>query len=141
MINKVILAGRLAQEPKLYNAGQDNQRCNIRIAFNEVTGRDSDGNSVTAGRFVDVAVFGRSAGPVAQQTVKGQEVVVCGRLTQRETAKSADGYDRAVFSIIADPVGGVVFGRLPGQGANGNGGAAQPAPAAAAQGSSEPPPF
>jgi single stranded DNA-binding protein len=140
VINKIILAGRLAQEPKLYNAGQDNQRCNLRLAFNEVTGRDGQGQVQTEGRFVDVTVFGRSAGPVAQQTVKGQEVVVSGRLTQRETAKSADGYDRAVFSIIADPVGGVVFGRLPGQGANANGTSA-PAPAAAAASSEAPPPF
>jgi single stranded DNA-binding protein len=144
VLNQVVLSARLAADPKLYNAGQDNERCNMRVAFNETTGRDSNGEIQTAGRFIDVAVFGRSAGACAHNLVKGQEVVISGRLTQRETGKDASGqYDRAIFSVIANPIGGVTFGRRAGEGAASNGQATQPqAAAAAAQSASDdPPPF
>ena len=112
MLNKVFLTGRLARDPFLANAGQDGERVNLTLAFDErVGGKDEV-------RFMDVTLFGKGASNVAQYRAKGDEVTVEGRLTSRETAKSPEGYDRTVWSIVAEPFNGVHFGRRKGEGSS-----------------------
>ena len=110
-VNKVFLSGRLARDPRLDNAGQDGERVNLTIAFDErVKGSDEV-------RYMDITLFGKGASNVAQYRAKGDEVLIEGRLTCREMAKTSEGFDRFVYSIVAEPFNGVHFGRKKGDGA------------------------
>ncbi len=133
-MNKVVLTGRVSREPKLYNAGQNGERLNLTIAWNE---RQKGADVAT---FTDVALFGPAASNAHRFLEIGDEIHVAGRLSQLEIGKDATGsYDRAVLGIIADQFDGITFGRKKGQGfAPINGDAA---PAQAPAGAEEKVPF
>jgi single-stranded DNA-binding protein len=138
-VNVIILSGNLLADPR-YSPGRDGDeskaRCNFRIAVNQGTGDNRVMNPM------DVVVFGRGAGHIANSIKKGREVHVKGRLEaspiKAESLPDDAGkrYERTVWGIIADAYEGVTFGREPG--GNGNGGGGQ---APAQQPAEEKPPF
>ena len=132
------ITGRLAADPELHNAGQDNQRVNFRVLWDQRAGQDA---RETVG--MDVTAWGKAAATIAQNIRQGQTVVCRGELRIR-TVDRRDGEGKATFySLVVDPFHGVTFG-LPPRGSNGaaNGsGEAREAVAAAAQDASDDVPF
>ena len=105
MINNVTL-GRLGKPYHLYNAGEKGERANFSIAVE--SGRAD--NRKTS--WMDVTLFGPAASTVAKNVTVGQELHVVGRIEpSNEGAKTADGYDRVVWQLVANSFDGVHFGR------------------------------
>jgi single-strand DNA-binding protein len=75
--NKVTMVGRLTRDPILRSTPGDNSKqvCNFSIAVNRQYGKDKDQPI-----FIDVQVWNKLAENVANYVVKGQEVLVDGRL-------------------------------------------------------------
>jgi single-strand DNA-binding protein len=67
--------------------------------------RDSSGNW-TDGKatFIDVLCFGKEAENLAESVLKGDSVVVVGKLQQREYADS-EGNNKVIYQIMADLIG------------------------------------
>ena len=67
--------------------------------------RDSSGNW-TDGKatFIDVLCFGKEAENLAESVLKGDSVVVVGKLQQREYADS-EGNNKVIYQVMADLIG------------------------------------
>jgi single-strand DNA-binding protein len=67
--------------------------------------RDSSGNW-TDGKatFIDVLCFGKEAENLAESVLKGDSVVVIGKLQQREYADS-EGNNKVIYQVMADLIG------------------------------------
>lgn len=104
-MNTVIIRGRLASDPRHFNAGESNERVNLRVLWNEQRG----GQEITQG--IDVTLFGKGASTVATYKSKGDEVLVKGRLDGRQRDVVIDGNPVKLtqHSVIADSFGGVEF--------------------------------
>ena len=92
--NKVIVTGRIAQEPELKMAG-DREYCGFQIAINRYKDTGVD--------FVKVATFGHTAEFVSQYVNKGDLLLVEGRLQNNEW-QGQDGVKRRSTEIIANTV-------------------------------------
>ncbi len=92
--NKVILTGRITQDPALKMAG-DREYCGFQIAINRYKDTGVD--------FVKVATFGHTAEFVSQYVNKGDLLLVEGRLQNHEW-QGQDGVKRRSTEIIANSV-------------------------------------
>jgi single-strand DNA-binding protein len=106
-INRVVLVGRLTQDPELRELPSGQSVCNLRVACNG-TRRDPDGEYRERPNFFDVGTFGVQAENVERYTRKGSLVAVDGRLEWREW-ESADRSEsgqqkRQAVSVVAESV-------------------------------------
>jgi single-strand DNA-binding protein len=106
-INRVVLVGRLTQDPELRELPSGQSVCNLRVACNG-TRRDPDGEYRERPNFFDVATFGVQAENTERYTQKGSLVAIDGRLEWREW-ESADGSEtgrqkRQAVSVVAESV-------------------------------------
>jgi single-strand DNA-binding protein len=116
-INRVVLIGRLTQDPELRELPSGRSVCNLRVACNGIR-RDAAGEYRERPHFFDVATFGTLAENVARYMHKGSRVGVDGRLEWREweaaerSQPDQAGVDRAeaghhrrqAVSVVADTV-------------------------------------
>ncbi|RMH60034.1 MAG: single-stranded DNA-binding protein [Candidatus Hydrogenedentota bacterium] len=100
--NKVILMGRLTQKPELrYTTGGDPvATLNVASSY-QYRSRDGEDREDTC--FVDVVVWRRQAETCTEYLVKGQRVLVEGRLTLRRW-ETAQGEKRRTYEIQASRV-------------------------------------
>jgi single-strand DNA-binding protein len=101
-INRVVLVGRLTQDPELRSIPSGTAVCNLRIASN-TRHKDPDGEWGERPNFFDIAVFGPPGENVATYMRRGKRVCVDGRLSWREW-ETADEQKRQSVSIVADSV-------------------------------------
>lgn len=96
MFNKVILIGRLGQNPELKTSNAGKSYCNFTLATNSGFGdnKQTDWHSVTA--------FNKTAELVHQYLKKGSLVAVEGRIQYQKIEK--DGVKHTFTKIIADNV-------------------------------------
>jgi single-strand DNA-binding protein len=87
-INKVTLGGRVCQTPELKALPSGISVVNFSLAINRYW-KDANGNKQEAVEFVNCIFFGKSADTIAQYVVKGQGLLVFGRIQTR----SWDGQD------------------------------------------------
>jgi len=101
-VNKVIILGRLGQDPDVKATAGGTQVVNLSVATNEL-GRKNE----TGGRDQDVTewhrcvLFGRTAEIAAQYLKKGSQVYLEGRLQTRKW-QDQQGVDRYSTEIVAN---------------------------------------
>ncbi|MBA3807244.1 MAG: single-stranded DNA-binding protein [Solirubrobacterales bacterium] len=100
-INRVVLVGRLTQDPELRALPSGTSVCAMRIACNSRQ-RDADGTYSERPNYFDVSSFGAAGENVAEFMRKGSRVAIDGRLEWREW--EAEQKKRQAVSIVADSV-------------------------------------
>lgn len=101
-LNKVILVGRLGQDPKLSYTQSGQPVCNMRLATNEFY-VDKDGNRQERPEWHGVVVWGKQAEFCGNYLSKGRLVLVEGRLQTRKW-QDQQGQDRYTTEIVAQRV-------------------------------------
>jgi single-strand DNA-binding protein len=101
-INRVVLVGRLTQDPELHSTPSGSSVCGLRIACN-ATRRDAEGEYHDKPNFFDVSIFDTMGEQVSRYTQKGNRVAIDGRLQWREWETAGQQKHQAV-SVVADKV-------------------------------------
>lgn len=101
-INRVVLVGRLTQDPELRELPSGQSVCDLRIVCNG-TRRDADGEYRERPNYFDVAAFGGLGETVARYTRRGASVAVDGRLEWREW-ENAEQQRRQAVKIVAENI-------------------------------------
>lgn len=120
-VNKVIIIGRLGQDPEVRQTSGGTAVCNLSIATSERY-QDRDGNLKESTEWHRVVVWGKQAEHCGQYLAKGREVYVEGSLTTEEWTDN-DGQKRKTTKVKARQV---VF--LGGKGEGGRSGGAEQVP-------------
>jgi single-strand DNA-binding protein len=98
------ISGNLVDDPVLRYTSSGAAVANFRVAstprYKDQDGNWKDGDAL----FLSVNVWRQHAENVAESLVKGQRVIVSGRLRQR-SYEAQDGSKRTVFELEADDVG------------------------------------
>ncbi len=127
-VNKVIILGRLGQDPDVRATASGTQVVNLNVATNELGPKDAAGNRGEAvTEWHRIVIFGRMAENAAQYLQKGSQVYIEGRLQTRKW-QDQSGQDRYSTEIVANEMqfigGGQNQGQQPAQ--QGGGFQAQP---------------
>lgn len=101
-LNKVILVGRLGQDPKLAYTQSGQPVCKMRMATNEIS-TDKDGNRQERAEWHSVVVWGKQAEFCGNYLSKGRLVLVEGRLQTRQW-QDQQGQNRYSTEIVAQRV-------------------------------------
>jgi len=91
-VNKVILVGRLGQDPELNQTNSGTAVCNMRMATGD-SYTNRDGEEVDTTEWHDVVAWGRLAEICGEYLGKGRQVYVEGTLQTRQW-EDRDGNDR-----------------------------------------------
>lgn len=101
-LNKVIIAGRLTQDPELRTTPSGTHVVSFSVATNRNwTGKDGQRREET--EFHNIVAWGRQADIVNQFLKKGSLILVEGRL-QTRTWEGKDGQTRRTTEVIAERV-------------------------------------
>ncbi len=101
-MNKVIVSGKLGQDPELRRTQSGTAVCNLSIATNEY-GKDKDGNKTEHTEWHKCVTWSKLAENCAQYISKGRYVVVEGRLTTRQW-EDKNGQKQFTTEIVANNV-------------------------------------
>lgn len=101
-VNKVILIGRLGQDPKLRYTGSGTAVCNLSIATDD-SYTDNDGELVERTEWHSVVCWAGLAETVEEYLETGSQVYVEGRLQTREWTDN-DGNTRYSTEVVARTV-------------------------------------
>ena len=97
--NKVQLIGNLGQDPEIKQIGDDKKVANLNVATNE-NYKNAKGEKVTETQWHNVIAWGKLADIAEKYLVKGSEVVVEGKLVNRNYTDK-QGVKRYVTEIQA----------------------------------------
>ena len=100
-MNKVILIGRLTQDPELRYTPQGRPVAGLQLATNEYAGSDDAGQAREHTEFHSVTVWGSPAEAAAKHLAKGRQVLVEGALRTRSWGDQASGQRRHRTEILA----------------------------------------
>ncbi len=98
-VNKVIILGRLGQDPDVRTTASGTQVVNLNVATNEVGRADEQGNRQDITEWHRIVLFGRTAEVAAQYLSKGSQVYIEGRLQTRKW-QDQNGQDRYSTEIV-----------------------------------------
>jgi single-strand DNA-binding protein len=101
-INRVVLVGRLTQDPELRELPSGQSVSNLRVACNGIR-RDVDGEYHERPHYFDVATFGGQAETVCRYLHKGRRIAIDGRLEWREW-ENTEQQRRQAVSVVAESV-------------------------------------
>jgi single-strand DNA-binding protein len=101
-INRVVLVGRLTQDPELRALPSGQSVSNLRIACNGVR-RDAEGEYHERPHFFDVAAFAGQAETACRYLRKGRRIAIDGRLEWREW-ETAEQQRRQAVSVVAESI-------------------------------------
>jgi len=104
-MNKVILIGRLGQDPKLSYTQSGQAVANLRLATDEGY-KDKSGQWVDKAEWHNVVAWGSQAEYVSNYLGKGALALVEGRLQTRKW-QDKDGQDRYTTEIVANRIQGL----------------------------------
>ena len=99
-VNKVIILGRLGQDPDVRATAGGSNVVNLSVATNHGI-KDQQGNWSDATEWHRVVVFGKSADAAAQYLAKGSSVYIEGRLQTRKW-QDQNGQDRYSTEIVCN---------------------------------------
>lgn len=127
-VNKVILLGRLGQDPELKYTPNGNAVCNFSLATSESWTDKASGQKQEKTEWSRVVVWGKLAELCNQYLSKGRQAFVEGKLQTRSWDDANTGEKKYATEILANTVqfiGGQAEGKAPNANANANQG--QPA--------------
>lgn len=101
-INQVTISGNLTENPDQRTFPSGNHVTNLRVA-NNTRRKNTEGEWIDVPGFYDVRVWGGFGKWIGEHLVKGDKVVVSGRLSWREWEPEGGG-KRERVSIDADSV-------------------------------------
>ncbi len=99
-LNKVLIVGRATKDPEIKTTPSGQKVTSLGVATNR-NFKDKEGNKQEQVEFHNVVFWGRLAEIVGQYLVKGQEVLVEGRL-QTRSWDGQDGVKRYRTEIVAE---------------------------------------
>lgn len=102
MHNKITLIGRLGKDPELKQFEDGNKVCSFSIATHE-NYKDKNGEWQQKTEWHRVVCWGKTAGIVADNYVKGDTMLVEGKVTYR-TYEDRDGQERHITEIVGQLV-------------------------------------
>jgi single-strand DNA-binding protein len=109
-IDRVVVSGRLLQEPELFELPSGDLVCSLRLACasgRRTPGgaRKGEGNSLRegGGNWLDVIVLGSMAPRIARYLCPGRGILVLGSL-QSERWEAGEGPEREAVCVLADRV-------------------------------------
>lgn len=100
-VNKVIILGRLGQDPDVRTTASGTQIVNLNVATNEIGRADEQGNRQDHTEWHRIVLFGRTAEVAAQYLSKGSQVYIEGRLQTRKW-QDQNGQDRYSTEIVGN---------------------------------------
>lgn len=100
-VNKVIILGRLGQDPDVRTTASGTQVVNLNVATNERGRADEQGNRQDVTEWHRIVLFGRTAEVAAQYLSKGSQVYIEGRLQTRKW-QDQSGQDRYSTEIVGN---------------------------------------
>lgn len=100
-VNKVIILGRLGQDPEVRATAGGTQVVNLNVATNELGPKDETGTRQDLTEWHRCVLFGRTAEIAAQYLKKGSQVYLEGRLQTRKW-QDQQGNDRYSTEIVAN---------------------------------------
>ena len=98
-INKVILVGRLGQDPKLTYLPSGSPVAELSVAT-DVSYKDRDGNKQDKTEWHNIVIYGKLAEIANQYLKKGRSVYIEGRIQTRKW-QDKNGQERYTTEIIA----------------------------------------
>lgn len=101
-VNKVIIIGRLGQDPELKQTGSGQAVCTLNVATSE-NWKDRDGNRQERTEWHRIVIWGKQAENSAKYLAKGRQVYLEGRL-QTRSWETPDGQKRYTTEIVASTV-------------------------------------
>lgn len=125
--NKVIICGRLGQDPEVRQFPNGGKVVNLRIATSETWKDKNTGERKERTEWHSVAIFNEPVAKIAEQYLrKGSEVLVEGQLETRKW-QDQSGNDRYSTEVVIRPFGGGInlIGGRSGGGDQGGGGGGQ----------------
>ena len=100
-VNKVIILGRLGQDPEVRTTASGTQVVNLNVATNETGPKDAQGNRQDVTEWHRIVLFGKTAEIAAQYLSKGSQVYIEGRLQTRKW-QDQNGQDRYSTEIVGN---------------------------------------
>jgi single-strand DNA-binding protein len=100
-MNKVILVGRLAQDPEVRYTQSGKAVASFTLAVNRFGGGQNQGQNTAD--FVPIVAWERLAETCGNNLTKGQKVLVDGRL-QIRSYEANDGQKRRVAEVVAQSI-------------------------------------
>ena len=100
MLNKVILIGRLGQDPIVRYMPNGEAVCNFSVATSE-SWKDKNGQRQEATEWHNVTMYRKLAEIAGQYLRKGSQVYLEGRIQSRKY-QGKDGIERTAYEIIAN---------------------------------------
>lgn len=98
-MNKVILVGRLAQDPEVRYTQAGKAVCSFTLAVNRFGGGQGQNNA----DFIPIVAWEKLAETCGNNLTKGQRVLVDGRL-QIRTYETNDGQKRRIAEVVAQSI-------------------------------------
>lgn len=106
-VNKVIILGRMGNDPEVRNFQNGGQVVNFRVATSERF-KDRDGNQQERTEWHSVAIFNDKLGEIAGRYLrKGAQVYLEGQLQTRKW-QDQNGQDRYTTEIVLPKFGGAI---------------------------------
>ena len=99
-MNKTILHGNLTRDPEVKFLDDDKSVCNFAVAVNERY-TDRNGELVEKPMFIDCECWGRRGEVIAEYFVKGQKILVEGKL-QFDQWETDEGERRSKHKVRVD---------------------------------------
>lgn len=100
MLNKVILIGRLGQEPTIRYMPNGEAVCNFSVATSEKY-TDKNGQRQEATEWHNVTMYRKLAEIAGKYLTKGSQVYLEGKIQSRKY-QGKDGIERTAYEIIAN---------------------------------------
>lgn len=101
-VNKVIIMGRLGQDPELKVVGQNQSVARLSVATSETWLKDGQKQERT--EWHRVVVWGKQADNCAKFLTKGRQVFIEGKLQTRSWEDSTSGQKKYSTEIVANNV-------------------------------------
>ena len=99
-LNKVMLIGRLGQDPELKYTPSGAAVANLSMATNQVW-KDKDGNTQEKTDWHRIVVWNKPAETVSQYTKKGSRIYIEGRL-QTRSWQDQNGVTKYITEVVAE---------------------------------------
>lgn len=107
--NRVLLIGRLGQDPERIEFDGDKVKVNLRLATNEVY-RNAQGEKTETTQWHNIIAWGQLAEIMSRYLSKGSEVVIEGRLVYRQY-QDKSGQSRVAAEIVTQEM--LMLDRVP----------------------------
>ena len=104
MVNKVMLVGRLGQDPEIKYSNSGTAFGNFSIATNEKQKNKETGQYEDKTEWHRIVVFGKTAENCGNYLAKGRLVHIEGKLQTRKWQDQKTGQDRYITEVVANNV-------------------------------------